>query len=174
MSSRCKECGSSTQYEAELGSAVCVQCGTLVDASQNILSSHLEGADSSAREFPYLKTGHSSTLKGRKGWALAGQGKEARNRKNTVRCLSWIIDILTYDLSQIATHQFIRTILVRLSNPGAAARAQSIFDQAMLRAQYRWGRKTQLAAGAAIAIALRESHKSDSINDIAVSHLFRF
>lgn len=84
MSPQCKECGAATQWEAELGSAVCVQCGTLVDPSQNVLSSHLESTNSTTREIPYLNDVRTATLKGRKGWALAGQDKEARNRKNMV------------------------------------------------------------------------------------------
>lgn len=66
-------------------------------------------------------------------------------------------------------HEFIRTIATRQSNPGITWRAQGIFDQAMRRGHYRWGRRAKLTAGAALAIALRESHKSDSIRDIAVS-----
>lgn len=73
---------------------------------------------------------------------------------------------------QIAAHEFIRTILNKLSNPGLAARAQAIFNQVMARGQYRWGRRTELAAGASIVIALRESHKNDSVRDIAVSFNF--
>ena len=50
-------------------------------------------------------------------------------------------------------------------------RAQGVFDQAMRAGRFRWGRKAKLTAGASLAIALRESHKSDSIRDIAVSIL---
>lgn len=69
-------------------------------------------------------------------------------------------------------HTFIKTLCMRLSNPGAAHRSQMIFDQAMARGEYRWGRKAKLTAGASVAVALRESHKSDSLRDIAVSILF--
>lgn len=62
---------------------------------------------------------------------------------------------------------FIRSISTRLSNPGLSSRASTIFTQAMAAGHYRWGRKAKLAAGAAIAIALRESHKPDSLRDIA-------
>jgi transcription factor IIIB subunit 2 len=37
----------------------------------------------------------------------------------------------------------------------------------MTRGRYRWGRKAKLTAGASLAIALRESHKPDSLRDIA-------
>lgn len=70
---------------------------------------------------------------------------------------------------QIAMYEFIQTITTRLSSPGSTARAKGIFDQAMRRGQYCWGRKAKLAAGAAVSIALRESHKSDALLDIAVS-----
>ena len=70
---------------------------------------------------------------------------------------------------QISMHEFIRGIAGRLANPGVTVRAQAIFDQAMARGHYRWGRRAKLTAGAALAIALRESHKSDSIRDLAVS-----
>lgn len=66
-------------------------------------------------------------------------------------------------------HTFIKTLSTRLSNPGVAHRSQMVFDQAMARGKYRWGRKAKLTAGAAVAVALRESHKSDSLRDISVS-----
>lgn len=88
MSGRCKECGESTIWDQDLGSAVCTQCGTLTDPSQSVLTSHLEHTDTSAREFPFWHSVQGgNTLKGRNGWALAGQGKEARHRNNTVRIL---------------------------------------------------------------------------------------
>ena len=69
-------------------------------------------------------------------------------------------------------HEFIRVLATRVSSPGLTARAQGIFDQAMRLGKYRWGRKARLTAGAALAIALRESRKSDYLRDIAVSLLF--
>ena len=71
-------------------------------------------------------------------------------------------------------HEFIRTSASRLSSPGITARAQGVFDQAMRLGAFRWGRKAKLTAGASLAIALRESHKSDSVRDIAVSIPPRF
>ena len=71
-------------------------------------------------------------------------------------------------------HEFIRTLATRLGSPGAAMRAQGIFDQAMRVGKYRWGRRAKLTSGAALAITLRESHKSDSVRDIAVSIPPRF
>lgn len=65
-------------------------------------------------------------------------------------------------------HHFIKSITARLGFPGFAVRATGIFDIAMKKGNYRWGRRARLTAGAAIAIALRESHKADSLRDIGV------
>lgn len=62
---------------------------------------------------------------------------------------------------------FIASVLVRLNHPGLSPRAHAIFTHAMTTGGYRWGRKANLIAGASIAIALRESNKSDSLRDIA-------
>ncbi|GBE82611.1 predicted protein [Sparassis crispa] len=150
MSETCEECGESTEWDQELGSAVCTHCGTLADPTQSVLTSHLEPTDTSGREYSSWNTVQGSTLKGRNGWALSGQSKEARDRNNTIEI-----------------HGFIRSVATRLGHPGVTSRAQGIFDRAMLKGQYRWGRKAKLASGAAIAVALRESNKSDSLRDIA-------
>lgn len=62
---------------------------------------------------------------------------------------------------------FITSVLTKLKNPGLSPRAEAIFTQAMTKGNYKWGRKAKLAAGASMAIALREAHKSDSLRDIA-------
>ncbi|KZT11649.1 uncharacterized protein LAESUDRAFT_755282 [Laetiporus sulphureus 93-53] len=149
MSGRCAECGEATVWDQELGSAICTHCGTLADPTQSVLNSHLEFYDGFLRETPWTDISK-STLKGRNGWALPGQGKEARDRQNT-----------------IAMHEYIKSVAGRLVSPGSAPRAQGIFDQAMRRGHYRWGRKARLVAGASVAIALREAHKSESCSDIA-------
>src|SRR5882762_1946508 len=64
-------------------------------------------------------------------------------------------------------YDFIRSISTRLSIPGLSPRASTIFTQAMAAGHYRWGRRAKLTAGVSIAIALRESHKPDSLRDIA-------
>ncbi|KAI8999003.1 hypothetical protein BD414DRAFT_454349 [Trametes punicea] len=151
MSGRCEECGATTEWDPDLGSAICLQCGTLADPTQSVFTSHLDYVDTSAREFvPWSNVPGMSTLRGRNGRVLGGQDKEARDRRNT-----------------ISMHEFIRGIAGRLSNSGSISRAQGIFDQAMSRGRYRWGRRAKLTAGAALAIALRESRKSASIRDIA-------
>ncbi|KAI0781321.1 hypothetical protein BD413DRAFT_660284 [Trametes elegans] len=151
MSGRCEECGATTEWDTDIGSAICLQCGTLVDPTQSVLTSHLDYVDTSAREYTaWSNVPGGSALRGRNGRVLAGQDKEARHRMNT-----------------ISMHDFIRTMATRLSNPGITSRAQGVFDQAMTCGRYRWGRRAKLTAGAALAVALRESHKSDSIRDIA-------
>ncbi|KAJ8457423.1 hypothetical protein ONZ51_g11545 [Trametes cubensis] len=150
MGGRCEECGVTTEWDPDLGSAICLQCGTLADPTQSVFTSHLDYVDSSREYTGWSNVPGGSTLRGRNGRVLAGQDKEARDRRNT-----------------ISMHEFIRGIAGRLANPGVTVRAQAIFDQAMARGHYRWGRRAKLTAGAALAIALRESHKSDSIRDIA-------
>ncbi|KAH9890673.1 hypothetical protein C8Q73DRAFT_765033 [Cubamyces lactineus] len=150
MGGRCEECGATTEWDPDLGSAICLQCGTLADPTQSVFTSHLDYVDSSREYTGWSNIPGGSTLRGRNGRVLAGQDKEARDRRNT-----------------ISMHEFIRGLAGRLSNPGVTVRAQAIFDQAMRRGHYRWGRRAKLTAGAALAIALRESHKSDSIRDIA-------
>ena len=56
----------------------------------------------------------------------------------------------------------------RLGHPGLTARAQLLFDQAMEKGQFRWGRKAKLVSGAAMVIALREAHKGETLRDISV------
>ncbi|KAI0086609.1 hypothetical protein BDY19DRAFT_894320 [Irpex rosettiformis] len=148
----CAACGEASTFEEELGSAICLSCGTLSNPSQSILDSHLEHVDSSGRDYfsRGVPVAGGSTLKGRYGRALAGQDKEARERRN-----------------MIAMHEFITAIAVRLSHPGSAGRAQAIFDQAMFKGKSRWGKKAKRTAGASLAIALREARKSVSLRDIA-------
>ncbi|KAF8447472.1 hypothetical protein L210DRAFT_3390192 [Boletus edulis BED1] len=135
----CRECGASHLVHDDVGSLVCTDCGTLADPNQAVLTSHNDGLITSSYLAPRTS----------KGWHLA-QTKQDRDRKNT-----------------IAMNTFIGSVLSRLNNPGLSPRAEAIFTQAMVKGNYRWGRKAKLTAGAAIAIALREAHKSDSLRDIA-------
>jgi transcription factor IIIB subunit 2 len=64
-------------------------------------------------------------------------------------------------------HEFIKSIASSLSAPGISPRAITLFSQARLVGPSRWGRKAKLTAAASIAIARRESHKPDSLRDIA-------
>ncbi|KAF8557346.1 hypothetical protein OG21DRAFT_353630 [Imleria badia] len=133
----CRECAATVLVQDDVGSLVCTECGTLADPSQAVLADHSGPTTSYAPP------------RTSKGWHLA-QTKQDRDRKNT-----------------IAMRTFMGSVLSRLNNPGLSPRAEAIFTQAMAKGNYRWGRKAKLTAGASIAIALREAHKSDSLRDIA-------
>ena len=64
--------------------------------------------------------------------------------------------------------QFTFTLAKRIGHPGLCPRALLLFEQALERGHVRWGRKARLVAGAALAIALREGRKGETMNDIAV------
>ncbi|KIJ68930.1 hypothetical protein HYDPIDRAFT_164654 [Hydnomerulius pinastri MD-312] len=149
----CPECGGEYVLDEEVCSSICTQCGTLADPAQYILASHIENPDTtntySGNSWLPSTSAHSS-IRNKNGWNIAGQTKEARDRKN-----------------KIAMSHFINSVLSKLSSPGLSPRADAIFTQAMSKGGYRWGRKAKLTAGASIAIALREAHKSDSLRDIA-------
>ncbi|KAF9218328.1 hypothetical protein BS17DRAFT_791678 [Gyrodon lividus] len=148
----CLECGGEYVFHEEVGSSICTHCGTLADPAQCILASHIENHNST-NTYPsssWISSTTHTAIRTKNGWNLAGQTKEARDRKNTV-----------------AMSTFINSVLTRLNNPGLSPRAVAIFTHAMSKGQYRWGRKAKLVAGATIAIALREAHKSDSLRDIA-------
>ena len=66
-------------------------------------------------------------------------------------------------------HQYIVSLSTRVGHLGLAPRVQFLFDQAMAKGNYRFGRKARLVAGASLAIALREAQKGETIRDIAVS-----
>lgn len=82
----CQACGGATSWEADVGSAVCIQCGTLADPTQSVLDSG--DPDDAHRELRLPHVGP-ATLKSMRngGWDLAGQGKEGRDRRNTVSAL---------------------------------------------------------------------------------------
>lgn len=168
----CVDCGGTTSWDDDVCSVICTSCGTLQDPTQSVLASHLDQHDNSARQYnPLWDPATSSTLKslrGRNGWDLAGQGKEARDRKNMVRVPGTAIQhILNSYLLQYAMQEFIRSICSRLSSPGIIPRAVTLFTRAMTQGRYRWGRKAKLTAGASISISLRELRKADSLLDIA-------
>lgn len=92
MHERCAECGGETVWEQELGSAICTTCGTLCNASQSILASHIEREDTSGRDYSayWNQSQGFGTLKGRNGWSLPGQDRESRHRRNAVCCISFL------------------------------------------------------------------------------------
>ncbi|KAI0247065.1 hypothetical protein BJV78DRAFT_77737 [Lactifluus subvellereus] len=158
--SNCKECGHATEWARDLGSAVCTNCGTLADSSQQsaLTSSADFLSDVYPRDAPLSTYSRSITLKSIRrdaAWDLPGQGANSRNERN-----------------KFAIHEFIRTLADRLGQHGAATRAQAIFDSAMQRTSLRWGRAAKLAAGAALVFAMREQGRGDRTHHVAVSLIF--
>ncbi|KAK0210615.1 hypothetical protein DFS33DRAFT_1270616 [Desarmillaria ectypa] len=147
--SPCSQCGASTVWDDDAASAICTVCGTLVDSSQSVLSSISDYQAASSSWNPSFLP--NSTLKSLRNpnWLLAGQGKEARDRQNSV-----------------AMHEFINSLANILSVPTLSSRATTLFTQAMATGNFRWGRKAKLVAGACLSIALRESKRPDFLRDI--------
>lgn len=85
----CGDCGGGTTWNEDVCSIICNSCGTLQDPTQSVLASHLEEHqhNNSARQSNNPLWQASTTLKSVRGsgWYLAGQGKEARDKKNMVR-----------------------------------------------------------------------------------------
>ncbi|KAG6334373.1 hypothetical protein ID866_4712 [Astraeus odoratus] len=146
----CPECGGQYVLDNEICSAICTRCGHLDDPGQTLLADHIEATHHHHTHFTHTDALSHRPIRNRKGWDLAGQSKEARHKKNMA-----------------AMAGFITSVLSRLNNPGLSPRAQAIFAQAMAAGGHRWGRRAKLTAGASIAVALRESNKSDSLRDIA-------
>ncbi|KAH9842545.1 uncharacterized protein C8Q71DRAFT_208109 [Rhodofomes roseus] len=144
---RCAECNGPTEWDENVGSAICVECGTLADPTQSVLTTHHDFLPDTAHG-PW--TTFTTSLKNRKGWTLPGQSQDASHTRNT-----------------LAIYEFIQTLAMRLSARGATERAQILFDQAMARERFRWGRQSKRMAGAALAVALRESKRNDALRDIA-------
>ncbi|EIW84996.1 hypothetical protein CONPUDRAFT_97552 [Coniophora puteana RWD-64-598 SS2] len=138
----CAECGQQTEWDDSVCSRICTHCGTLVDAQQALLSHDaFENSTNTSSRAPLKSL--------RTGWSLH-QDKSTRDARHLH-----------------AHNTFIASILNRLSHPGHAARAQTLFSLAMEKTASRWGRKAKLLAGASIAIALREAHTSTPLHDLA-------
>ncbi|KAF9566291.1 hypothetical protein CPC08DRAFT_628437 [Agrocybe pediades] len=153
MPVRCSECGASTTWDDDVGSAVCTSCGSLVDPSQSVLTSSLYGLQNDAVEPSLWDGSAASTLKSlRSGnnWDLAGQGKETRDRKNAY-----------------AMSEFIKSLALSLDAAGLSPRVITLFNQAKSTLNFRWGQKSKAVSAACLAIALREANRPDSLRDIA-------
>ncbi|KZT24124.1 hypothetical protein NEOLEDRAFT_1068191 [Neolentinus lepideus HHB14362 ss-1] len=151
----CKACGAQTIFNAEVGSNICIACGTLEDPSQSVLTSYLDFAPhgDSTREFPLSDVNTSSlrSIRSKNGWNLAGNTKEVRENRNLV-----------------AMQKFVHSLAASLGHLGLVPRALTLFDQVRGKTpKFRWGHKAKCIAGAALAIALREANKADSLRDIA-------
>ncbi|KAK1232276.1 hypothetical protein PQX77_004650 [Marasmius sp. AFHP31] len=135
---QCPHCPPGTPLDSSDCSIICTNCGLVLDT------------DETSIDFEPANTPHSSLLKSsRTTWNLAGQKKEATHRRNI-----YLIN------------EFIKSLAHALSAPGLAPRTITLFNQAMATGQFTWGNKAKVVAGACLSIALRESHKPESLNDI--------
>ena len=162
-------CTGTTEYDESAQAVLCTACGTVT--TQDILTYERDGEWSGSSVYFGPTTLRSLR---RVGGVLAGQSKkEDRDRRNTVRLLHVQIHggFQFIMASQIAMHQYILGVLTKLTCPGLAPRAQSLFDRARAHGNYRWGKKAVLVAGACIAIALRESRKGVMMSHLTVCAL---
>ncbi|KAH9955599.1 hypothetical protein BC827DRAFT_865397 [Russula dissimulans] len=144
----CRECGHQTEWAQDIGSAVCTQCGTLADSSQqSALTSPLDFINDTT----YAPSKTLKSIRRNAAWDLPGQGANSRNERN-----------------KSSTHALIRTLSDRLGHRGAAIRAQAIFDSTMQRTSTRWGKAAKLAAGAAVVFAMREQGRGDRTHHVAL------
>lgn len=84
---KCKECGYPTEWAQDIGSAVCTQCGTLADPSQQsaLTSAH----DSFPRDVPsFTPLTTLKSIRRNAAWDLPGQSSGSRNDRNKVFSLS--------------------------------------------------------------------------------------
>ena len=65
-------------------------------------------------------------------------------------------------------HQFTVALASRIGHHALATHAVYLFDQAVQKGGFRFGRKARLVAGASLIIALRENKKGETVRDIAV------
>jgi len=87
--SSCKECGHPTEWAQDIGSAVCTQCGTLADSSQqSALTSSVDFCNSAySHPLPSSSTCAPTTLKSVRrntAWDLPGQGADSRKERKKV------------------------------------------------------------------------------------------
>jgi transcription factor IIIB 90 kDa subunit len=100
----CKECGHPTEWAQDIGSAVCTQCGTLADPSQQ--SALTSAQESFPRDVPsYAPPTTLKSIRRNAAWDLPGQGSDSRNDRNKVLSLS-----LLFPLSQIIALSSLSTI----------------------------------------------------------------
>jgi transcription factor IIIB subunit 2 len=153
----CKICSGITQWDESANSIVCIDCGSLEDSSQTVLTSGQGSGETGPQSSAYLNPFAGSTLKSSAGRALYGQPSKGKQRAAHSREM----------------HQYIESILRNISQSGLKDRATYLFNLAMDRAGYRWGRQAKLAAGACIMIALNESQRGETTATLAVSSPFK-
>lgn len=169
MSETCKECGHPTEWAQDVGSAVCIQCGTLADPSQQ--SALTSSLDPFPRDGPsYTPPTTLKSIRRNAAWDLPGQSSDSRNDRNKVLSLfHLVLPFSNHRFPQLTVHNLIRTLAGRLGHHGVATRAQAIFDSMMQRTSMKWGKAAKLAAGAAVVFAMREQGRGDRTHCVAVS-----
>jgi hypothetical protein len=171
----CKECGHPTEWAQDIGSAVCTQCGTLADPSQQ---SALASAQESFPRDDILSYAPPTALKSIRrnaAWDLPGQSSGSRNDRNKVLSLSRrSFSPFSNHSLQLTIHNLISTLSDRLGYHGVATRAQAIFTSIMQRTSIKWGKAAKLAAAAAVVFAMREQGRGDRTHHVAVSPFLSF
>lgn len=165
----CKECGHPTEWAQDVGSAVCTQCGTLADPSQQ--SALTSAQDSFPRDdIPsYAPPTALKSIRRNAAWDLPGQSSGSRNDRNKVSSLSRPHSPVSNHPLQLTIHNLICTLSDRLGYHGVATRAQAIFTFIMQCTSIKWGKAAKLAAAAAVVFAMREQGRGDRTHYVAVS-----
>jgi hypothetical protein len=167
----CKECGHPTEWAQDIGSAVCTECGTLADPSQQ--SALTSAQESFPRDVPsYAPPTTLKSIRRNTTWDLPGQSSDSRSDRNKVLSLSLSLSPFSNHRSQLTIHTLICTLSDRLGYHGVATRAQAIFDSIMQRTSRKWGKAAKLAAAAAVVFAMREQGRGDRTHHVAVSTSF--
>ncbi|CAE6516593.1 unnamed protein product [Rhizoctonia solani] len=150
----CPACGShSLQFDDEVLSLLCANCGNVVESNQSALDFSMTTEKGTGTNFGMGRALHnqSSTLVARSGRYLGGDTKEAR----------WIRNLE-------ATKSFLAAVTRNMRQSPCTERAQYIMEQAMRKGKFRWGQAAERVAGASICIALRETGKAESTREVAV------
>lgn len=64
--------------------------------------------------------------------------------------------------------RYIAALAHRVEHPSLSSRTIFLFELAMERGHFRYGRRARLVAAACLAVALRENHLGETLKDIAV------
>ncbi|KAK7054967.1 hypothetical protein VNI00_003430 [Paramarasmius palmivorus] len=146
MLDSCPQCTSGNLTSLD-GASVCTDCGAVLDIGISFIDADSSSQNVQVQHEPSVL----KSFRGTSNWNLAGQSKEASQRRNT-----YLID------------EFIKSLAHALHVPGLTLRATTLCGQAMATGQFRWGTKAKMVAGACLSIALRESQRPDSLPDIAI------
>lgn len=165
MSVRCSGCGALTVWDGEVGSSVCMSCGTLVDSSQCVLTSDHPSNYNEPTEVAIWNTRAAlKSIRTGNNWDLKG----AKDRRNVVSLVSGSILLeIKYFSFQIAAVDLVNSLATSFNVPGLSPRAIALFNQARTVTGFHWGRKSTSVVAACFIIALRESNRLVIVRDIA-------